>query len=315
MIDNLPDLNLVRVFVYLVESPNLTEAARRLGMTRSNVSRRLKLLEQHLGTQLMRRTTRHVELTQAGALLYDHASRMLSELSTARASIDSLAGAVRGDVRVRLPTGLGHLYLAPVLLAFARQHPDIALRVLINDYIGDLVSAEVDVAIKITSQPPDDHVARKLCDVAWCLCAAPDFLVRQGAPADIAALAGFDLIAPASLGRRFDLRFDAREQPLLLRVAPRLQSGDYTFLLQAVQSGLGVALLPRYAVWQQLRAGTLHEVLAQHEPAGVGDSMYLLTAPNRYPSLATRTLIGFVSENIRQQQADWARPAPGTRAL
>ncbi|HBD34712.1 MAG TPA: LysR family transcriptional regulator, partial [Cupriavidus sp.] len=113
MIDNSLDLNLVRLFVTMVESRTLTAAAERSGMTRSNVSRRLKVLEQHLGAQLMRRTTRHVELTEAGQLLYAHALRMLDELQSAKTAIDSLGTVVRGDVRIRLPTGLGHLYLTP----------------------------------------------------------------------------------------------------------------------------------------------------------------------------------------------------------
>lgn len=178
MIDNKLDLNLLRLFAIMVESRNLSVAAERAGMTRSNMSHRLKTLESSMNAQLLRRTTRHIELTQAGELLYRHCARLLEEVDTARASIDSLGETISGDVRIRLPTGLGHLYLAPVLLDFARAHPAISLRVMINDFIGDLVSAEVDMALKITSSPPEDHVARRLCDIHWCLCAAPSYLAR-----------------------------------------------------------------------------------------------------------------------------------------
>ncbi len=314
-IDNRLDLNLLRLFVTLVEAHTLTETARRLGMTRSNVSRRLKTLELSMGAQLLLRTTRHVELTQAGQLLYQHSARVLEEVETAQASIDSLGTAVRGDVRIRLPTGLGHLYLAPVLLEFASIYPDISLRVLINDYIGDLISAEVDLALKITSDPPADHVARRICDIAWCLCAAPGYLASRGGVHAIHELAGCELIAPASLGRRFDLKFDLADTPILLRVAPRLQSGDYPFMVEAARAGLGVALLPRYAVWRQLESGALLEVLPQHQPEGVGNGLYLLTAPNRFPTLAARTLMEFVREHIRSRQDNWARPAPPRPAL
>ena len=161
--DNKIDLNLIQFFVAIVQSRTLSEAARRTGMTRSNASRQLKALELAMGAQLLRRTTRNMEVTEAGQLLYSHGVRMLEEAQAARASIDSLGKSVRGDVRIRLPTGLGHLYLAPVLLDFARNYPDVSLRVLINDFIGDLISAEVDVALKITSTPSEDHVARKIC--------------------------------------------------------------------------------------------------------------------------------------------------------
>ena len=311
MIDNMPDLNLVRLFVAMVESRNLSAAAQRCGMTRSNMSHRLKRLELDLGAQLFRRTTRHVELTQAGQLLYQHGIRLLDEMRAVQAAIDSLDGAVRGDVRIRLPTGLGHLYLAPVLLEFARAHPDIALRVHINDGIGDLISAEVDIALKITSAPPEDHVARRLCGIQWCLCASPGFLARNGPVQHIEQLGRCDLIAPQSLGRRFDLRLkQAHGDPLILRVAPRLQSGDYPFLRDAVLAGLGVALLPRYAVWEMLRDQTLVQVSPTFEPEGVGDAIYLLTAPNRFPSMATRVLADFIREHIERHARDWGGTLP-----
>lgn len=308
MIDKELDLNLVRLFVAMVESRNLSAAADRCGMTRSNMSHRLKRLELAMGSQLLRRTTRHVELTQAGQLLYQHGVRLLDEMRAAQASIHSLDGSVRGDVRIRLPTGLGHLYLAPVLLDFTRRYPDISLRVHINDAIGDLVSAEVDMALKITSAPPEDHVARRICDVQWSLCATPAFLGDYGPIVQLEQLGRCTLIAPQSLGRRFDLRCKrAHGDPLLLRVAPRLQSGDYPFLRDAVLASLGVALLPRYAVWSQLREGALVEVLPELEPEGVGDAIYLLTAPNRFPSVATRTLVDHLREHIERHRGDWQR--------
>lgn len=307
--DNKLDLNLIHLFVTIVQSQTLSEAARRTGMTRSNASRQLKALELAMGAQLLRRTTRHMEVTEAGQLLYTHGMRMLEEAETARASIESLGKSVRGDVRIRLPTGLGHLYLTSVLLDFAKRYPDVTLRVLINDFIGDLISAEVDVALKITSTPPEDHVARKICSIAWCLCASPEFIARHGPIASLEDLAQRPLIAPASFGRRFDLKFNMNGARMLLRVAPRMQSGDYPYLLEAALSSLGVALLPRYAVWKQLQTGLLQEILPQYEPEGVGDSVYLLTAANRFPTMATRTLMNFVSEQIQLHESDWRRPA------
>lgn len=307
MIDNNFDLNLVRLFVKMVESKTLTAAAAASGMTRSNVSRSLKTLELRLNAQLMRRTTRHVELTEAGRHLYAHGLRMLDEMQAASSSIDSLGQTVRGDVRIRLPTGLGHLYLTPVLLDFARRHPAISLKVMINDHISDVISAEVDVALKVTSRPPDDHVARRICDVGWCLCAIPEFLDKQEKIVYPQDLARCDLISPASLGRHFDLKLRPTGSPLALRVTPRIQSGDYRFIYETMTAGLGIALLPRYAVWQQLASGQVVEVLGDYEPEGVGDGIYMLTAPNRFPALAARTLMDFIRRHLEEKSKNWAR--------
>src|SRR5690625_1586008 len=154
--DNSINLNLIKLFITVVESGTISEAARRLGMTRSNASRQLKALELEIGAQLFRRTTRRTEITEPGKILYKHSVRMIEEMSIARASIDSLGQKIKGEIRIRLPTGLGHLYLTDFLLQFARLYPELTLRIRINDYIGDLIDAEVDLALRITSTPPED---------------------------------------------------------------------------------------------------------------------------------------------------------------
>jgi DNA-binding transcriptional LysR family regulator len=116
------DLNLIHLFVEIVEARSFTAAAQKLGMTRSNLSNRLKVLERETGAQLLRRSTRSLELTQAGETLFEHGRRMLQEVETARASIDGLGQTVRGHVRVSVPTGLGRFFLGDMLLEFAREH-------------------------------------------------------------------------------------------------------------------------------------------------------------------------------------------------
>ena len=156
------DLNLIHLFVEIVEARSFTAAAQKLGMTRSNLSNRLKVLERETGAQLLRRSTRSLELTQAGETLFEHGRRMLQEVETARASIDGLGQTVRGHVRVSVPTGLGRFFLGDMLLEFAREHPNVTLRVTFNNRVNDLIASEIDVAFKITSAPPQDTVAREV---------------------------------------------------------------------------------------------------------------------------------------------------------
>jgi DNA-binding transcriptional LysR family regulator len=134
------DLNLIGLFIEIVESRSLSAAARKLGMTRSNISQRLKLLERETGAQLLRRSTRNFELTQAGHTLYDCGQRMLEDLSTARASIDSLGQTLSGRVRISVPTGFGRMFIGPKLLEFARRYPGIMLNVKFNNQIEDLIT-------------------------------------------------------------------------------------------------------------------------------------------------------------------------------
>ncbi|KAA6128595.1 LysR family transcriptional regulator [Cupriavidus cauae] len=292
------DLNLIQAFVDIVDAGNLAEAGRRRGVTRSQVSRQLRELEVQAGAQLMRRTTRRLELTEPGHALYRHGLAILREVASAQAEIDSLGKTLRGHVRLSVPTGLGDTFVAPLLLAFAERHPGITLRVFFNNRVNDLIAAEIDVALKVTSQPPLDHVARDVCAIEWGLYAAPSYLERFGpirVPADLAAT---DFLCPPYFARPFELHLMRGDERDAVQLLPRLQSEHFPFLIRAVQAGHGVCLLPVYAGWQDAHAGRLVQVLPDWRPEGLGDRLYLITTPNPHPPMATRALIDFLREQI-----------------
>ena len=300
------DLNLVRLFVAIAESRNLSEAALRSGVTRSNVSRRLTLLEKQYGAQLLRRTTRHMELTQAGQILHQHCLQALNELQSAQLKIDQIHHTISGEIRMRIPTGLGHFHLKPLILQFCKAHPDLKLRLLINDRIHDLVASQVDLAIHVTSTPLEDHVATRVCDIHWGLFCTPDYLsqlpkaVRQ--PVDLKQAR---LITPLNQPSRIEFRSGGAAIPELVQCEPFIQSGDYQFLFNAAMQSLGVVLLPNYAVRQAMGQGQLVQLLGEHHVKGVGDGLYVVRAPNRQPSAATIALIDMLTTSIRQLAPGW----------
>lgn len=303
------DLNLCRVFIDIAEAKSLTRAAERSGMTRSNVSRRLRALETEMGAQLLRRTTRNVELTQAGQLLYRRCLAMMEELQRARDAIHQLRSTVSGEVGVRVPTGFGHFYLKPLMLSFCREHPDIRLRLLINDQMADLVASKVDLAVQITSSPLDDLVATRLCDVRWqcvatpaCLHALEQTLGRPlRAPADLLQAR---LILPLAMGGRLAWQ-TGDGAAAVLDVLPSLQSGDYRLLYDAVLDGLGLALLPDYVASSALASGTLVAVLGDVVFSGLGNAMYLVRMPDRQPTMAARAFQQFLREAIVTAAPSW----------
>lgn len=314
-IDNHLDWERLKLFALTVESGSMAQAARRTRMTRANVSHQLRMLEATLGVELLRRTTRQRDLTQAGQILYQHVRRMMLESVAAVTAIEELGKSVRGDVRIRLPTGLGHLYLTPLLMEFIEQHPEITLRVNINDHIGDLISAEVDVALKITSAQPGPDVVSKVCPVYWCLCASTAYFSRIRTVKRPQALADKAWVTPAALGRTFQLKLYQGDQLVTFPITARLQSGDYPFLVEAVQAGMGIALLPRYAVWKQLQSGQLVEVMPEYRPEGAGDALYVLASRGRYPSHAAQILIEFIARHLQDRMHDWGGSGYDTSAL
>ncbi|CAB3793048.1 HTH-type transcriptional regulator DmlR [Paraburkholderia ultramafica] len=302
------DLNLIGLFVEIVESRSLSAAARKLGMTRANISQRLKLLERETGAQLLRRSTRSFELTQAGHTLYECGQRMLEDLGTARASIDSLGQTLTGRVRISVPTGFGRMFIGSKLLEFARMHPGIAVNVTFNNRIEDLIAAEVDVALRITTTPPLDYVARNICSIDWNLYASADYMQKHGPIDSPADLETQTLVASPYPGRRVTMTLTHRQDEAdvhVITMQPALQSGDYPFLAEAVCDGMGIGLLPAYVPYAPMSRGLLR-ILPQYRVAGQQNTLYIVTLPNRYPSPATRALIDYLQAEIVSLAQTWA---------
>lgn len=293
------DLNLIQLFVTIVEAGTLSEAASRQGVTRSHVSRNLQKLERAFGAQLIRRTTRRLELTEQGAVLYEHGARMAREVESARHALQKLGAEPTGHVRLSLPTGLGELdALRPLLVRFALDHPGLSLRVLFSNRVSDLISSEIDVALRVISEPPQDYVARELGNVKWHLCAAPSYLQTVGMPKHPRDLARLDLLCPPGARPQTSLRLTRKGQAYETKLAPRLQSEYFPFLAQAARDGAGIALLPAYIVQPDLQAGRLRDVLPAYQAEGPGDKLYILTSPTPYPSTAQRALVDFLKSEL-----------------
>ncbi|MBB3258650.1 DNA-binding transcriptional LysR family regulator [Paraburkholderia bannensis] len=301
------DLNLIGIFVEIVESQSLSAAARKLGMTRANISQRLKQLERETGAQLLRRSTRSLELTQAGHTLYDCGQRMLDDLSTARASIESLGLTLTGRIRISVPTGCGRMFIGRILIGFARAHPGITLHVTFKNRIDDLIAEEVDVALSVPHSPPLDCVARNICTINWHLYASSAYVETHG-PINIPAdLNGHALLAAPHPERRVTmtlvhLQNEDEAHPITLR--PALQSTDYPFLAEAACDGLGIGLLPAY-ISQAPANRTLLRILPQYRVTGQQDVLYIVTLPNRYPSPATQALIDYLRAQIVSLSQTW----------
>ncbi|MPN38281.1 hypothetical protein SDC9_185805 [bioreactor metagenome] len=180
---------------------------------------------------------------------------------------------------------------------------------MINDQIHDLVASQVDLAIHITSSPLEDHVATRVCDIHWGLFCTPEYLAQAAvlirSPADLKLAR---LITPLNQSHRLELRQGG--EVTQVQCDPFIQSGDYQFLFNAAMEGLGVALLPRYAVQHALQRGQLVQVLETHQVKGVGSALYIVRAPNRQPSAATLALIDLLVSAIAQMAPSWSVPLP-----
>ncbi|MDQ8035663.1 LysR family transcriptional regulator [Bordetella genomosp. 1] len=289
------DTKSLTLLVEILDAGNLSEAARRLKMTRANVSYHLTQLERSVGMQLVRRTTRHVEATEIGLKLYQHGRAIREELVAARESIDTLGKTPQGRVRLSVPSGYGQFVMQPWLLSFKQTYPDIVLDVLFENSVEDLLRDEVDIAVRIMSEPPQNLVARELGQVRYVACASHDYVARRGLPQAPAALTQLPVVSAAVIGRplRLSAYLDAQPREHVV-LEPTVVSRNYAFLRAAVQSGLGIGVLPDYVVHEDLARGELVQVLPQWRLSIFGRAMYMLYMPNRHPPRALAMMIEYI---------------------
>ncbi|RCW76682.1 LysR family transcriptional regulator [Pseudorhodoferax soli] len=294
------DVQSLTLLVQILDAGNLAEAARRMKMSRANVSYHLNQVERAIGQQLIRRTTRRLEATEIGLKLYEHGRVIQNELLAARESIATLGQELSGRVRLSVPSGYGQLAMSPWLLEFKRLHPAIVLDVLFENRVEDLMRDEVDVAVRVLSEPPQNLVARDLGPVRFVACASRAYAEQAGLPQRLEDLQHTPLLTAAVIGKQLRLAAYQDEERHEVLIEPTLISENFMFLREAVLAGLGVGLVPDYTVRDLLEAGTVVTALDAWRLSIFGTRMHLLYMPNRHHTRAMATFIEYV---LRRAQA------------
>ncbi|MET3179603.1 UNVERIFIED_ORG: DNA-binding transcriptional LysR family regulator [Variovorax guangxiensis] len=293
------DLQSLTLLVEILDAGNLSAAARRLKMTRANVSYHLNQLERSVGAQLVRRTTRRAEPTEIGLRLYQHGIAIQAELLAARESVTTLGQGLQGRVRLSVPSGYGQLVMADWLIDFKRQYPGIVLDVVFENRIEDLLRDEVDIAIRVIPEPPQNLVARAMGPVRYVACASTDYAAKHPLPAQLDALQGAPVVTAAVIGRQLRVSAYQGETRREVILEPTLISENFLFLRQAILAGLGIGLVPDYVVQEDVRRGDVVTTLDDWRLSIFGTQMFMLYMPNRQHTRAIRTFIDFVLERVR----------------
>jgi DNA-binding transcriptional LysR family regulator len=288
------DTDDLKTFLEVAEAGGVTPAARRLGLSKSIVSRQLSRLESALGAQLLSRTTRGAVLTEAGVTFRDHAARVVSELDAAQEAI-SQDGEVRGRLRVAAPLSFGPTHLAPVLADLALQHPKLTIHAEYADRFVDLVGEGFDAAVRLGYLADSSLVARRICAVHGRLVASPDYLARAGAPATPADLMAHDVIH----AQRGEWRLRDGEEFVTVRPRARFSADNAQALMAAALKGLGIFLAPDFLAVPYLQAGELVEVLPDY-PAPEG-GLYVVRPPGEHVPRKVRVLTDLLVERFGER--------------
>jgi DNA-binding transcriptional LysR family regulator len=293
------DIQSLILLVEILDAGNLSAAARRLKMSRANVSYHLNQLEKSVGAQLVRRTTRRAEATEIGLRLYRHGLAIQGELLAARESVSTLGEGLQGSVRLSVPSGYGQLVMSHWLIEFKRLYPGIVLDVLFENRIQDLLRDEVDIAIRVIPEPPLNLVARELRAVRYVACASPGYRDAHGLPEQLDALHDAPVVTAAVVGRQLRMSAYQGEERREVILEPTLVSENFLFLRQAILAGLGIGLVPDYVVQDDIARGDIVTALDDWRLSIFGTRMFMLYMPNRQHTRATRTFIDFILERAR----------------
>jgi len=292
------DLAYLTLLVDIIDAGNLSQAARKLKMTRANVSYHLSQLEKSVGVQLVRRTTRRVEPTEVGWRLYEHGRSIRNEIVAAQETISNLGQGLQGRVGLSVPSGYGQMVMSDWLVEFKRLYPGIVLDVVFENRIDNLRD-EVDIAIRILPEPPPQMVAREFGTVRYLACASQAYVAAHGLPTELAQLRTQPLITANVVGRHLSLRGYRQGEREEIMLAPTLISDHYPFLRQGILAGLGIGLVPDYVVEDVIASGEVLTALNDYRLSIFGTNMYLLYLPNRHQTRAVRTCIDFLMDKAR----------------
>lgn len=253
-------VSLLTTFVAIADSGSISNGARALGLSVPMASRHLRALEDQLSVRLVRRTTRHLDLTEAGTELLPRARRILRELEDARQAVRP-GKAASGLVVMSAPVSFGLAQLAPLIPKLLEEHPKLSIDLRFDNRVVDLVAEGVDIALRTGVPPPDSPflVARRLATYERVLCAAPSFVERHGPVRALDALQTVPCVILGPGQQRWG--FTTPEGPRSVRVEGRVRSNNVLALRDAALAGLGVAQLPLWLVRADLEAKRLVRLL------------------------------------------------------
>lgn len=296
-------LSEMEAFVQVVDCGGFTDAARKIGVSKSAVSKSVSSLESRLGVRLLTRTTRRVSPTDLGLAYYDRALRVLKDAADADEMVTSMQASPRGSLRISVPVSFGVKHLSRAVAGFLREYPDVSVNMVLDDRFVELVAEGFDLAIRIGVLEDSSLRARKLATARLRLVASEGYIARKGAPASIDDLADHTLLHYSNLatGNFWKLRAGSGEERQV-RVGGQLTANNGEALMEAVGAGLGIGLVPSFITGGDLAPRGLVELLPGAAPAALG--IYAVYPEGPFPQPKLRAIIDWLAAHFRDTGPD-----------
>lgn len=293
----------MEAFATVVDQGGFTDAARKMGISKSAVSKHVSALEARLGARLLNRTTRRVSPTEIGLAYYDRARRVLNDAGEADALVTSMQSAPSGVLRLSVPTDFGVNMLSPILGEFLLEYPDITVNMVLSNRYVELISEGFDMAIRVGELEDSSLRARKLAETSKHMVGSPRYFQKFGKPDRIEALNHHKLLHYSNQANENVWKVTAPSgEKRQVRSNGWLTVNDGQSLLNAAIAGLGIAYLPSYLCAGALRSGRVEQVLTDLPDERLG--IFAVYPPGRFPQPKVRAFIDFLAQHFLEKGPD-----------
>lgn len=287
-------LNDMALFVDVVKARGFRNAAEAVGIPNSTVSRRISALEKAIGLRLLHRTTRKIELTEAGQIYFERCKRIVDEARLAHEQLGEMLAQPSGVLRASLPVDFAVIYLAPLIAEFSRRYPGISFEFDLTPRLVDLVSEPFDVAIRMGKLADSNLIARQLAKLPCYLYASPRYLEQSGEPGQPSDLAHHECLGfRANMTNTWTLH--NATQSIEVSVGGRFQLNSVGLIRRLASLDLGIAVLPEKIVAEDVAQGRLRRVLPDWEAPPT--PVYAITETRLLPA-KTQRFIEFLREQL-----------------
>ena len=287
-------LNDMALFVDVVKAMSFRKAAEATGVPNSTLSRRISELEKAIGLRLLHRTTRKIELTEAGQLYFERCRRIVDEARLAHEQLGEMLAQPSGVLRASLPVDFATTFLAPLIPEFSRRYPGITFDFDLTPRKVDMISEHYDVAIRTGQQQDSNLIARQLATLKTFLYASPRYLALHGEPADPDELQSHECLNMLKSG---EWQLHHGEELAKVITSSKFAINSIGMIKQLAINDMGITLLPQEIVQADLDNGKLVQILDKWE--GIPTLVYAITETKLLPA-KTRCFIDFLRENLRR---------------
>jgi len=291
----------ILLFHKVVEVGSFSKAATKVGLTNSVVSKHIAQLEKHLGVQLLFRTTRRLQLTEAGRVLFQHAGDVEQTIESAVRAVTEVSSEPAGTLSLTVPTISGEYLITDIVTEFCKLYPKVNIELRLEDHMVDLVAEGVDLAIRTASLADSTLIAKLLLQSKWVVSASPEYLATYGVPQTPQDLLEHDCLTYTYMETGSNVwLFRENGNEYGLKVSGRITSNNQKALRNAAVTGHGITYTPKLLVYEDLEAGRLVEVLGDYSCKEL--PVFIVYPYSKYLPEKTRVFIDFIAQSYQSKK-------------